>query len=444
MTRILRTLSLLLALIMIMPLASALAQETTWDEERLNTYLTTLSEESKDPWQKAIYQAGAENLSLDGDVLSFFLRGFAPNVKSLPKQKEDPKGWLAGFFVNINEYSLEASLTLAEGEPTKNSVTKLKSTVKNAAAKAKQAFGQQTVKTALLDLLFPTPYKDAAALKKGDVSPAFYQWIDWMGMEEANVQAYSALLYAQNGRQLNLNNGPHALEYSVKATAPTRVLAEGEQAVMAVVSKKSKANAIDRERLQSMFNQGLLEAAGALRKSARDKQVFTANVDQLALGSAGADYDSFLQEFTLASAFDQFEGKVRELPDYPALDYPKNGRISGNTSGTKIIIKIPKDEYARYVQIRSAYNDNLIVDLFVRPGGSATVRAPQGMCYLLIARGTTWYGEEALFGKDSVLSKTDDIDIKSAKYYHTLTLGGVKDEDANLNSWGANKDMFKK
>ena len=294
MTRIQKTMALLLALILMLSTAGALAQETAWDNNRLNAYLVTLADESKDPWQQAIYRAGAENLSMEGDTLSFYLRGFAPNVKSLPKFAEDPEGWLTGFFGNVGEYGLAASLAFKEGEPTKNSVTKLKSTVKSAAAKAKEAFGQQTVKTALLDLLFPVPYKDAAAYKNSTVSPAFEQWVSRMGVEQHKAQAFSALLYAQTGRQLNLKKGPHALEFSVKSTAPADLLGQGEKAVMADLSKVAKANAMESDRLQTLFGQGILQAAGPLRKKAADKQVFTADIDQLALGSTGEGYDSFL------------------------------------------------------------------------------------------------------------------------------------------------------
>ena len=442
MKHIQRTIALLLTALMMLTMASALAQETAWNEERLNTYLSALAEETKDPWQKAIYQAGAENLSLDNNVLAFYLRGFAPNLKSLPKQAENPEGWLSGFFDNVSAHNLEASLTLTDGEPTKNSVTKLKSTVKNAADKAKQAFGQQSVKTALLNLLFPVPYKDAAAFKKGTISPACERWLSWMGLEEDKLLPYSALLYAQTNRQLNVNKGPHALEYSVKATAPDRVLAQGKQVAMDAVSKIALANAMDSEQLQHQFHQGLLTAASTLRKSAQDKQVFSVNVDDLALGSTGEDYATFLQAFMPTDTFDDLESAVRELPDYPALEYPKSGRISGAKSGTKIILKVPKDEYARYIQIRSVSNDELLVDLFIRPGGTATVRAPRGMAYLLLALGTTWYGEEALFGEESILSRTEDMEILSSDYYHTITLGGVT--DGNLSSWGASEDMFKK
>ena len=444
MTRTKRIISLLLALLMTLSMVSALAQETAWDEDRLNAYLNTLAEESKDSWQKAIYQAGAENLTLENDVLTFYLRGFAPNLKSLPKQTEDPKGWLTGFFANISEYGLEASLTLADGEPAKQSVAKLKTAVKNAAASAKKAFGQQTVKTALMDLLFPTPYKDAKAYKNEAVSPAFTQWMSKMGLEEDKTRAFSALMYAQSGHQMNLAKGPHALEISFKSTAPDRVLAKGEQTAFDDLTKVTKANAIDSVRLMRLFNQGLLDASGSLRKSAKDKLVFSVDVDELAQGSAGAEYDRFLQAFTLASAFDQFESRVRDLPDFPALDYPKNGRISGSTSGTKIVIKIPKDGSARYVQFRSVSSGRLVVDLFIRPGGKATVRVPPGMCYVLQAIGKTWYGEEALFGKEGRLSRTQDLDIKSvpSNAYFVLTLGGVK--NGTIKSWGADLNEFSK
>lgn len=211
---------------------------------------------------------------------------------------------------------------------------------------------------------------------------------------------------------------------------------------MDAVSKIALANAMDSEQLQHQFHQGLLTAASTLRKSAQDKQVFTVNVDDLALGSTGEDYANFLQAFTLTDTLDELESAVRELPDYPALEYPKSGRISGAKSGTKIILKVPKDEYARYIQIRSVSNDELLVDLFIRPGGTATVRAPRGMAYLLLALGTTWYGEEALFGEESILSRTEDMEVLSSDYYHTITLGGVT--DGNLSSWGASEDMFKK
>ena len=134
---------------------------------------------------------------------------------------------------------------------------------------------------------------------------------------------------------------------------------------------------------------------------------------------------------------------VRAMPDYPALDYPKNGRLSGTTSGTKIIVKAPKDQLARYIQIRSTGDDRMQVSFFIRPGGTATVRAPQGNAYMLIAAGTTWYGEDGIFGTDSIYSKTDDFEILFSRYYHTITLK-PDDGNGNMRMWEVDPEAFKK
>jgi hypothetical protein len=441
MIRVQKFISLLLAMTLVFSSFGALSQEDVWTVEKLDEYLLTLSEEIQDPWQKAIYEAGAENMTPENDGLTFYLRSFTPVLKGLPKRTEDPEGWLAGFFDSINSYELKATLAFKDGQPTQNGVNKLKSTVRNAAIKAKEAMNQQAIKTALLDLLFPIPYKDAEAFKKGAISPAFEQWMSWIGMDESLAQPFAALLYGQMNRQLSFNKGPHSLQFTVQSVAPTCILTQGEQAVMDELVKITLANSMDEEQLICRYYSGLLQASGKLRRNASEKRVFLADLDDLAVGNAGEDYDNFLASFTFEDSFYQFEGKVRALPDYPALDYPANGRMSGNTSGIRIDIKVPKDGYARYIQVRNAYTDNFILDAFIRPGGSTSVRVPKGVCYMLIAMGNTWYGEEALFGDESILSKTDDMNIVSSQGY-IVTLGGV--EKGNLPTWGANESMFKK
>ena len=142
----------------------------------------------------------------------------------------------------------------------------------------------------------------------------------------------------------------------MKATVPARVLIDGEQAAMNDLSKIAMANAMESDELKSYYFQGLLKAAGTLRKSAREKLVFSVNVDDLALGNAGQDYAAFLQAFTLTDTFDLLVSAVRKLPDYPALDYPKRTHLRQHLRH-QIIIRVPKDNYARYIQIRGAYDD---------------------------------------------------------------------------------------
>ena len=93
----------------------------------------------------------------------------------------------------------------------------------------------------LLDLLF-VPYKDAAAFKR-ICQPAFTNgWVD--GHEEGNEQEFTWPCFMPKPAGAQLNKGPHALEFSVKATVPTRVLTDGEQAAMNDLSKIAMANAM--------------------------------------------------------------------------------------------------------------------------------------------------------------------------------------------------------
>lgn len=437
-----RLIALLLALTLGLSAAAALAaQERTWDEDGLNAYLNELAEESKDEWQKAIYRAGVENLTEENGQLTFFLRNFSPDVKNLPKQKDDPNGWLEGFFTNVASCRMEATLTIEDGMPTKKSENKLKSDVRSAAEKAKAAFSQQAVKNALLDLLFPEPYKDQAAFKQGTISDGFKRWRSLKGMEEGKEQVWAALMYAQASRQLNLNKGPHALEVSVRFTPPDTLLAQGEAAALKEVSKIARANIMEQEALMSAFVNALGSSAAKMRREEKERKVFTVDIDYLFVSETDNEYQGFLNTYTYHDAFDRLEVAVRTLPDYPAQDYPKNGRLSGSTSGTKIIVKAPKDEAARYIQLRSSEDDSLLVSFFIRPGGSATVRARQGDAYMLIAAGATWYGEEGIFGPDSSYSMTDAFEVLSSRYYHTITLEPV--EDGNMKMWSVDPDRFR-
>lgn len=204
-----RLIALLLAALMTLSLTTAMAQGSEgWDEIRLNRHLNALADKTKDPWQKAIYQAGAENLTVEGDKLSFFLRGYAPDMKALPKITADPAGWYEGFFQGLQPHSLSAALQLKDGEPTKASQGKLEATVRNAAGKAKGIFSQQTVKTAMLNLLFPSPYKDSAAMKSGQLTPAFEYWATRHGVPDHQRKSFAALLYAQQNPQLITSGGP--------------------------------------------------------------------------------------------------------------------------------------------------------------------------------------------------------------------------------------------
>ena len=107
-----------------------------------------------------------------------------------------------------------------------------------------------------------------------------------------------------------------------------------------------------------------------------------------------------------------------------------------------MIVKAPADGKARYVQIRRSRDDRIAATLFIRSGKSVSFKAPQGEHYLLIASGLTWYGEDALFGADTGMSRTYDFDVPSSRYQLTLTLTPVA--NGNLGLRGADPSMFHK
>ncbi|MDR0929597.1 MAG: hypothetical protein LBM74_07790 [Oscillospiraceae bacterium] len=120
----------------------------------------------------------------------------------------------------------------------------------------------------------------------------------------------------------------------------------------------------------------------------------------------------------------------------PTRDFPESGRISGSTSGTKVIVKAPYGNSGYYVQFRLTKTNEKTVDLFVRPGESATVYTKPGTYYLMVVSGETWYGLEGsrLFGENGEYYQTYDTEIKGSGYTHTISLDKTADGNLGIRS----------
>jgi hypothetical protein len=90
---------------------------------------------------------------------------------------------------------------------------------------------------------------------------------------------------------------------------------------------------------------------------------------------------------------------------------PVSGWLSSSKSGTRVTLKTPDDDIARYVQMHSVENEEAVVSLFILSGNSVTVRVPKGQYYILLAGGTLWYGEQYLFGDAGQYERTEDLEI---------------------------------
>lgn len=97
----------------------------------------------------------------------------------------------------------------------------------------------------------------------------------------------------------------------------------------------------------------------------------------------------------------------------------KNTYIS-DTYKSSITIKAD-DSSSVVVKLKDIYN-NTVLSFYVRAGKSAVVDVPQEKLQVYFASGKNWYGEDDLFGKDTVYSKDDDyLDFGEYTWEYTLS-----------------------
>lgn len=398
---------------------------------------------AKSAWQKAIYEAGVRDLRIDAATVTFFLRSFDPQLKSLGVYTDSRVDYLARMMRNAGAYNLSAQLTLDNGTFTKKSLTALKSAVTKAAGASAKAFADKRVQNAIADWLFPAP---APSVKKAEdmllTSEAFRQMAKKLAFDARSdtYREFAPLFYGQTKQTLDTKSGPHALLLKCVSVSPEALLESARQKTLAAFSLQAYANAAGREKIENAF---LLELAAntlTMRKKAAEKFTLTLDVDHMAQELAEKDYTDYLRRYRYEQTLDALAEQVALLPDYPALDFPASGRLSGSTKGTKIILKAPDDGLGRYLQLRDYNTDALRATAFIRPGKSCTVYTPQGDYYILIASGEIWYGEEVLFGDSGGYSRTALFEVASSRYYHTVTLKAVS--DGNMSIYQEGSDAF--
>lgn len=148
-----------------------------------------------------------------------------------------------------------------------------------------------------------------------------------------------------------------------------------------------------------------------------------------------------------------FNNAIGQILDYKEASWPQNG-IVHNYTETKtvvpLIIKIrdrddhkiqeyydssfifgeyhPEDSRLRYVKLVDSRTQKTKVIIFF-PGEDAIygkvikVKIPVGNYKVKVASGNTWYGEEHLFGINTIYETSDKLlTVKNSKYPQTLTL----------------------
>lgn len=411
------------------------------ESDSVAALLNELYETSDNPWEKAVYAAGAARIARDGETVAFALRSFDPDLQSLPSYGENEQAWLDAFFENVQAYDLEIMLALEGNALDTSSLETIKNTVARAARVSQAAFDDKAVRVALVDLMLPSPTDGYTSEDGwGDIHPAYTELTgEGAVFEGLDPSTCIPLFYAQSKQRLNVAEGPHALALNCTGADPQALTESARKSAMDRLSRIYKANEMNADEIQAAFDAALAEEAAAVRKGGGEAFTFNLDIDAVAGGDFGAEYTAYMQSFDANSVLWALVDDIWALPDAPAQDFPGNGRINGSQSGTKTIVKAPNDDVGRYVQMRSAETDEMAVDMFIGPGGSVTVYVPRGMYYLLIASGETWYGLEGLFGENGDYSQTDRLEIRSSDYYHTLTLSAG---DGDISMYGSSPSAF--
>lgn len=126
---------------------------------------------------------------------------------------------------------------------------------------------------------------------------------------------------------------------------------------------------------------------------------------------------------------DPYEGLVEQ-------EMPENEHKFVNTFGdnrpSQIIVENPTD-YAYVMKFEDA-SGKTVFSFFVRPQSTTPMYMGLGTYYLKWAAGKTWYGEEDLFGPDTVYQKDPETwPFESGKYW-TLTMQPVSNGNVHSNS----------
>lgn len=391
---------------------------------------------TRDPWQKAIFEAGAQDVRLDGNRLSFGLKSFDPDLKSLGNYETGDGQWLYDLVANVEIYNIPVVLSLSDGAYEK-SLTK---EVKAAASTSKKSFANESICRALADRLFPAALRDSAdasgLLSIGDEG---FAWDTEDGVFSIyDMEAWTPLFRTQTKQTLDTSGGPNRLVLRCSGAMPEKLLETAFKSASDRFAKEGRNSSRTNEEIR----QGFLDALAATASDGKVNEWYELPVsfEALKVDEVPREYVEYLKRYDFEARLDELEAVVRELPDLPIMDFPPNGRISGSASGTRIDIQSDNDGQSRYIQLRRWNSDEVVLTAFLRSGNTCTVYAPQGKYYFMIASGEVWYGPDFLFGDEGSYSRSELFEVESSEYYHVVQLA-VR-ENGNFGIYGAGVDEF--
>lgn len=457
-----RFLSILLVLASWAPclaLAEGTAIPSATIQEAIETFLqgemARGAQDATDPWQRFIYEQGVaeiseppKNFDLSKEkplTVKFKLASAQPRILEQPKYSGDPEAWLQGVAKTMRELNYSGQVTLsitvqdggyvAAFAPRTQHV--LPNLVRSLAAKAKNSYSASTLQTAVVDYFMPTPITISfgnvpKALNPEEYKPAYVSYLTRNGLDEAAKLYLPALLYGIKGYQLDVSGGPEAFRLTYTLPDLNDLIMDSGQTLCESLNYDENAKKYTAEEkkqlLKAQINKDIISYRRNEAPSAKGGITFSL----LDLPKT-IDPESFYtnasepMQSSVSNALTEVDAALQKMPDYPALaTLPKNGLISGPSSGTKFTFKTNADGLSRVVQVFDANTDEMERLIFLESGMYCTVRIPQGDHYFVIGMGKLWYGEDKLFGEAGSYSKTPTFTILGKEYTYTVTLNPKK------------------
>ena len=419
--------------------AAANTRITGYNAEKvLNALLVRQTEKLADAWQKAIYTAGAKNISMEDGNLSFTLRSFDPKLSDLgPWSKaEDPEQWLHTALENASEYDLAVSLPLQDGTVPQKGITTLKTAVQKAAAAAKTAFSSKDMTAALKDALFPLPYEGELTSSSQLRTPteAFAAWYDrhsiLPGYDVPCSVAASVLAY-RKVQNVNVQGGPHAITFTCAGESLKEL---GSDSISKVTDEQAFLPASKREvdDPQEALVRALAIRTVSAMKKVKAKAEISVDLDVLARDSLPAEYKQMFTEFRWEDLVEKLSDTLDRLPDEAAQEMPKNGIIKGGKKGTTVVFRAGDQTYPTYLIMRDTSTDKIAVSAMLHPKKSITVHVPKGKYEIAWCSGPYWFGTKVLFAGLGQYNKSETVKIRDKNYRHTYTLVAAKDEGVSF------------
>ena len=414
--------SVLLTLVLLVTASFGAAAEQTADS-RVEDLLRQAAESQKDAWVIAILEAGAREITWEGNTARFFLRGFDPDLKALGSYQKagDREAWRKQAIENIQGYRLAAEVTFEEdGSVNKRQFNNLINLVRKAAGNAKGALEKNDWTGAMTDLMFcqPTEEKNPDPSRLMTADPEFAAFIEarpeLFPCESASE--WAPLFYTQRNWKYNVKQGPHSLQITWDGAGPAKLLDQAYDALTATLAAMPGSERPQEDSLPFLWRSSLAEAAVKMKKGRLETHKVTFDVDELISGKAPEGYAAYFAEYTPGEHYERLVEGYRRMPEFASQPLPKTGVMTQAKKGRNVSIKVAKDGRNTYVQLRDADTGVIQAEAFLEPGKNVSVKVPDGFYVVQYASGSTWYGTVETFGPLGSYSASNEFIVAKTKW----------------------------